>query len=166
MQTEETGSSVQLSRAFQVCQKTLSPLSWLRVAQNEVRAQRRCPDCLSNYRRWTIRCGVGARHYVAPRSGLGNSAARSFLRAAEFAQARFPVSYYEDPASHPPACSLHHDLEWMHLLFRGLRRSDRLAIGCFVLDPASGQFAYLHGRCTMESARAFGEALLKELESL
>jgi hypothetical protein len=91
---------------------------------------------------------------------------RSFVRAEEFAKARFPVSYYEDPTSHLPRCTLHHDLDWLHVLLRGLARQDRIALDCFVLDPASGRFSYIGGTCSINDARAFGQELLDELNGL
>jgi hypothetical protein len=74
---------VMFKRAFQVCQRTVAPLSWLGAAKNKVRAQRWCAHRLSNYWRRTVRCGVGAWHDVASRSGLGNTATGSFLRTLQ-----------------------------------------------------------------------------------
>jgi hypothetical protein len=92
--------------------------------------------------------------------------ARSFVRCAEFVQARFPIGYYEDPTESPPHCSLHHRLEWLHVLMRGLRWKDQLAIDCFAYDTSSHRYVHFAGKSTIEKATQFGESLLEELASL
>ena len=93
------------------------------------------------------------------------SLGRAFLRISDFASPRFPIGYYEDPSSGPPACTLHLNIEWMQVFVRGLR-SGAVAVTVFVQDPSSMQFVRLAGSATTQSVRRFASNLLAEVNSI
>ncbi len=94
--------------------------------------------------------------------------ANSFARIATLAQALFPISCHRSEAGRPEPCTMHVDVDSLHILLRGVRRRDdvRVALDCFVHDPPFGRFAHLKGQCTVAAAEQFGRDLLKELEAV
>lgn len=91
--------------------------------------------------------------------------ARAFARSAAFAPTRFGTSYYQDPSARPPECTLHLDMEWLHILFRGIR-NNQIAVDCFVQDAPTDRFAHIAGSCSVAQAEQFGQSLLSRLEHI
>lgn len=90
---------------------------------------------------------------------------RAFVRARDFSETRFPVSYYEDSTFKPSTCSLHIDLEYLHIFLRGLK-NQRISITIFLYNYQTHEYAYLNGSISLAEAECFGKEILDELDSM